>query len=260
MQNSFEDYIKQLQELESAENVVTMKALRDMNENSLKFFPVIWKSINQMIDTNSVTFDVVQDIKEHLPVLSKCKRNYDELSKVQRSKYHSTKITKLLSLKNSLTIQEAKSYESELEEMLRMNEAKLLEEKTKKIEKEVEPTPVIDPEVLKYEPIYLSGTDIPIAKRLLLAKESANKEVIRKLKRSKSISILETLLQNKYLKEKERVFIKNRIENVKNQPKPTRPPKKEGGCLGCLASITIFLGTIVGGGVFCFMYLLSYCQ
>ena len=140
MKNSFEDYIKQLQELENAENVASLKAICEMNEGVLSFFPSIWESINNLIFSNSVPLDVIDEIKKHLTSLSHCKRYINTLSSSEKSKFFANNIDALLYQRHALTISESDSYERELLEMVHQNEIKLREERdfaeTKRMEKE----------------------------------------------------------------------------------------------------------------------------
>lgn len=129
MADGFNEYIKQLQEIEDAENVASLKAIRVMNEEVLSFFPSIWESINNLIISNSVPLDVIDEIKKHLTSLSHCKMQINTLSSSKKSQFYSDKISALLNQRLALTIYEAELYERELFEMVRLNEVKLVEER-----------------------------------------------------------------------------------------------------------------------------------
>lgn len=137
MNNSFKDYIQQLQDFETAENVANLKALREINEGILKYFPSIWDSINRLIESNSVTYEIYQDIKNKVPTLSNCKKYHIKLNNVPISQFYSTAITDLLSHKDIISLAEIVSYESDLIEMLSINENKLKQEEEEKSKQKI---------------------------------------------------------------------------------------------------------------------------
>ena len=140
MADGFNDYIRQLHELENAENVASLKAIREMNEGILSFFPSIWGSINNLISSKSVPLDVIDEIKSNLTSLSQCKKYINMLSSSEKSKFYANNIAALLNQRLTLSLSESVSYERELLEMVHHNETKLNEERdfeeTKRREKE----------------------------------------------------------------------------------------------------------------------------
>ena len=135
MNNSFKDYIQQLQDFETAENVASLKAFREINEGLLKYFPSIWDCINRLIESNSVTYEIYQDIKNKVPTLSNCKKYHIRLKNAPISQFYSTAITDLLSHKDIISLAEIVSYESDLTEMLSINESKFKQEEENRKQK-----------------------------------------------------------------------------------------------------------------------------
>ena len=113
----FEGYIKGLQELENSESVVSLIAIRDMHLNVLKFFPVIIEGIDRLIKSGAVTPDIIEDIKNLIPELARCKSSYEVLSNSVRSNTYSANIRQLLNRKDSISLHEVAIYREELSEM-----------------------------------------------------------------------------------------------------------------------------------------------
>lgn len=154
MVDCFNDYLRKLQDLENAENIASLRALQKMNEGVLSFFPSIWESINNLISSNSVNIDVIDDIKKHLPSLSNCKRHIDTLSSSEKSKFYANNIVALLHQRYALIMYETEIYEQELLDMIHQNRIKLDEEKDiaeveKKEEEESERRAKIEKEKVK---------------------------------------------------------------------------------------------------------------
>lgn len=138
MVNDFESYIKQLQDLENAENVAQLKAIREMNENVLSFFPLIWESINKLISSRSISQDTINEIKKSISYLSTCRIIYWELSSCERSQLYSQGIISLLAQKDMIGIIDAEVYERKLQEILDKNAIEVEKEKEINVEKERE--------------------------------------------------------------------------------------------------------------------------
>ena len=62
MEKNFDDYIKQLQSLESSENIASLKSLRDMHSVVLLHFPAIMEGVNNLIASGSVQIDIIRSI------------------------------------------------------------------------------------------------------------------------------------------------------------------------------------------------------
>ena len=75
--DNFEDYLKQLQNLENSETTATLKAIRDINLATLSFFPEILGGIEKLIESGTAPQDVIEDIKRVLPVLSRSRSSYE---------------------------------------------------------------------------------------------------------------------------------------------------------------------------------------
>ena len=235
MNRDFDAYIKGLQEIENYEHTATLRAMCEMNNDALSFFPAIITGIDKIIKSGSVPPDFTKGIEEKLPILLSCKQNYDKLSSAKRSNLYASSIKDLLSRRNTISIVEVESYEQELLALLEKNKAQI----------KVESVPVVNPEVVALEQKFMRGENITQKERVLLAEMSANKDVIRKLKKTKSISIMEALQKNKLISDSERAYCKNRIKDIKNQ----REAQQEGGggCLGCIFSVAMIFGTAAGG-------------
>lgn len=156
MQNSFYDYIKQLQDFENLENINSLNAIKDLNEGVFKYFPAIWDTINRMIMSNMVSLDVIQDIKDKIPVLSNCKKYHTRLLSCERSSSCSDKISSLLSFKDTLTFGELSSYEADLLELIEQNELKLSQEKAEVAKKKKSSSPKVPRQYLDLSFGYLS--------------------------------------------------------------------------------------------------------
>jgi len=141
MDNNFDDYLKQLQGLENSENIASLKTLRDMHSNVLSSFPTIIDGINRLIGSSSVQMDTISDIKEKIPVLSRCRQLYEELSACEKSRMYGASIEKLLRRKEVVTLLEVNQYQSDLSDMLQKNEAQIKTEKSASVQPEIPTRP-----------------------------------------------------------------------------------------------------------------------
>lgn len=238
MEDQFNNYIHQLQDLENAENVASLKAFRDMNVAILSFYPIIIGNIDRVIRLGSVSFDTIQEIKEKVGILIECKKEYEKLLSSRKSKMYALDIQYLLERINEITLHEVSSYKEEISAALYKNEKQLIKESE-------HPVPKIDPiqqEIARLEKLmFNTTTSIPQNKLLLIAEHSTNPHAIARLMYSNSISILESLLKNENVKDTDKSIIRRRIKEIINSKKEYL--KETSGCLGSLASF-IFLGSI----------------
>lgn len=137
MENNFDDYIRQLQSLESSENIASLKSLRDMHSAVLLHFPAIMEGVNDLIASGSVQIDIINDIKEKIPVLSRCRKLYEELSASEKSHLYSSSIERLLHQKETVTLLEAEQYQSDLADMIQRNEIQIKTEKNPPVQTEI---------------------------------------------------------------------------------------------------------------------------
>lgn len=141
MENSFDDYIRQLQSLESSENIASLKTLRDMHRMVLLHFPAIMEGINSIIESGSVQIDIINDIKEKIPVLSRCRKLYEKLSASKKSHLYGSSIERLLQQKETVTLLEAEQYQSDLADMIQRNEIQIKTEKNPPVQIETQMQP-----------------------------------------------------------------------------------------------------------------------
>ena len=141
MQNNFDDYIKQLQNLESSENIASLKSLRDMHSVVLLHFPAIMEGVNNLIASGSVPEGIINDIKEKIPVLSRCRKLHDELSASEKSHLYSSSIERLLQQKETVTLLEVEQYQSDLADLLQKNDIQIKTEKNPPVQTETPTQP-----------------------------------------------------------------------------------------------------------------------
>ena len=274
MTNGFNDYIKQLEELEKAENITSLKAMLSLHQDSFSFFPAVYDAINRIITSGLVTQETIKEIKELLPVISDTQRSYNQLSGCQHSEVFASSIRDLLQRKRMVLLRDLPQYNKDLMDLYEKNNRQLendataraaekrrkeAEERAKKEaleadrrKKEAEEKAKREAylkEIQALEQKYMQGQSMSVKDKLYLVRNTTNRDVINKLKKSKSISVLEELLKNASISEFERTEISRSIGTIiANQNK-----KDNEGCSGgCLSSIAIIFGSMIGGGAIIF--------
>lgn len=79
MQNDFDSYIKQLQELEQSDNKATLYSFCSLNEPILSYFKGIWNPLQAILCSSYVDTRIINEIKPILKDLSEIKDSYQSL-------------------------------------------------------------------------------------------------------------------------------------------------------------------------------------
>ncbi len=79
MQNSFDDYIRQLQNLEQNDNRNALISFCTLNETTLSYFKGIWEPLQTMIRSSNIDINIISKIESILGQLDDIKYRYESL-------------------------------------------------------------------------------------------------------------------------------------------------------------------------------------
>ena len=79
MQNRFDDYIRQMQDLEQSDNKNTLISFCTLNETTLSYFKGIWEPLQTMIRSSNIDINIISKIESILGQLDDIKDRYESL-------------------------------------------------------------------------------------------------------------------------------------------------------------------------------------
>lgn len=79
MEDAFDSYIKQLQQLEQSENRASLYSFCSLNEPVLSYFKSIWGPLQSILQSSQVDTGIIDEVKPILAILSEIRDIYESL-------------------------------------------------------------------------------------------------------------------------------------------------------------------------------------
>lgn len=129
MATSFEEYIRQLRELEQSDNKAALHSFISLNEPVLSYFKGIWEPLQSILQSSNVDTGIIKELKPILVHLSEIKDAYNSL-RVNSSRECRDEINQFQKQIDSITIPTYAAVLSKLQLLESKNRSALQREKS----------------------------------------------------------------------------------------------------------------------------------